>query len=273
VNTGAGKAAFETEHLERIRQAAGIRSLEYHQHLPSTNTRALVWAEDESLALPAWVLTDLQTAGRGRGAHRWWAAPGALTFSLVLPNLVGSEGANWPRIALTSGLAVGHALQQLQPGLLVGLKWPNDVYVCERKICGILVEVPPRRSDRLVLGIGLNVNNSMQHAPPEVALSAISLCDVAGFPFPLPVVLTRVLCQLMQHLGAMTRGDMALASQWQDWCMLTGMRVRVETGQRATEGICRGIDDAGALLLDTDRGCQRCFSGTVTILPPDSTRR
>jgi BirA family biotin operon repressor/biotin-[acetyl-CoA-carboxylase] ligase len=190
----------------------------------------------------------------------------------VLPGLASRDGSRWPRIALTAGLAVGHALQQLQPGLPVGLKWPNDVYVSGRKICGILVEVSPRRSDRLVLGIGLNVNNSMQQAPPDVALSAISLRDVAGFPLSLSVVLTRVLCQLRQLLGAMTRGDMTLASQWQDWCMLTGMRVRVETGQLATEGICGGIDDAGALLLNTDRGCERCLSGTVTILQPDRTR-
>ena len=142
----------QTEDLERIRQAAGVLSLEYHPHLPSTNTRALAWAEEDSLTLPALVLTDMQTAGRGRGDHRWWASPGALTFSLVVPGLADREGTPWSRIALTAGLAVGHALQQLQPGLPVGLKWPNDVYVSGRKICGILVEVPPRRSDRLVVG-------------------------------------------------------------------------------------------------------------------------
>lgn len=112
MNMGAQNVGFESEDLERIRQAAGILAWEYHPYLPSTNTRALVWAEDPSLALPALVLTDLQTAGRGRGVHRWWASPGALTFSLIVPGLAGHDGTQWPRISLTAGLAVGHALQQ-----------------------------------------------------------------------------------------------------------------------------------------------------------------
>lgn len=266
MNTGAEKVGFQSEDLERIRQAAGIVSLEYHPHLPSTNTHALAWADSEDLELPALVLADLQTAGRGRGDHRWWAAPGALTFSLIVPGLAGGDGTLWPRIALTAGLAVGHALQQLQPGLPVGLKWPNDVYVTGRKICGILVEVPPRRPDRLVVGIGLNVNNSLQHAPPGVAQSAISLRDLAGYAFPLPTVLIRTLCQFLGHYEALKQGDLALASQWQEWCMLTGRQVRVETGRRTMEGTCAGIAESGALLLDTRRGHEQCVSGSVTIL-------
>lgn len=262
---GAAKVGFETGDLERIRQATGVVSLDYHPHLPSTNTQALAWAEKDALALPALVLTDLQTAGRGRGDHRWWAAPGALTFSLIVPGLAGSAETPWSRISLTAGLAVGHALQQLQPGLPVGLKWPNDVYVAGRKICGILVEVPPRRPDRLVVGMGLNINNSMQPAPPEVALSAISLRDLAGYSFPLPTVLTRVLCQFLGHLEALKQGDLALASQWQEWCMLTGLRVRIEMGRRTVEGTCEGIAESGALLLNTPQGREQCLSGTVTI--------
>lgn len=263
---GAEKAGFESEDLERIRQAAGVVSLEYHPQLPSTNTRALAWAETDALGLPALVLTDLQTAGRGRGDHRWWASPGALTFSLVVPGLVGGEGTPGSRISLTAGLAVGHALQQLQPGLPIGLKWPNDVYVAGRKICGILVEVPPRRNDRLVVGIGLNVNNSTQEAPAAVAKSAISLRDLAGYSFPLPTVLTRVLCQFLTHFEALKQGDLALASQWQEWCMLTGLRVRVETGRCMVEGICQGIAESGALLLETRQGREQRLSGTVTVV-------
>jgi BirA family biotin operon repressor/biotin-[acetyl-CoA-carboxylase] ligase len=268
---GFKTVGFKTVDLDRIRQATGVVSLEYHPQLPSTNTRALAWAEGDSLTLPALVLTDLQTAGRGRGDHRWWAAPGALTFSLIVPGLADREGTPWSRIALTAGLAVGHALQQLQPGLPVGLKWPNDVYVSGRKICGILVEVPPRRNDRLVVGMGLNVNNSMQQAPPEVANSAISLRDLAGYSFPLPTVLIRVLCQFLGHFEALKQGDLAaadrsLASQWHEWCMLTGLRVRVETGRRVVEGTCTGIADSGALLLDTPQGQEQCLSGTVTVI-------
>ena len=97
------------------------------------------------------------------------------------------------------------SLQQLRPGLEIGLKWPNDVYVQGRKICGILVEVPPRSPDRIVVGIGLNVNNSFEQAPHAVAATATSLREVAGYSFNLAIVVTRVFCQLTDHLAALAR--------------------------------------------------------------------
>ena len=158
------------------------------------------------------------------------------------------------------------SLQQLRPGLEIGLKWPNDVYVQGRKICGILVEVPPRSPDRIVVGIGLNVNNSFQHAPPAVAATAISLREVAGYSFNLTNVLIRLLSQLADHLAALARDDAALATRWKSLCMLSGRQIQVEAGQRTTGGICQGIDESGALLVDTTSGQEMCISGIVTVL-------
>ena len=76
---------FAAADLEQIRQATMVRTIEHHREITSTNTRALALAEEPCLDVPALVLADVQTAGRGRGTHRWWSAPGALTFSLVLP--------------------------------------------------------------------------------------------------------------------------------------------------------------------------------------------
>ena len=175
---------------------------------------------------------------------------------------------------MTAGLAVYDALQQLRPGLEIGLKWPNDVYVQRRKICGILVEVSPRSPGRVVVGIGINVNNSVIDAPPPVAAAAIALRDVAGFPLALTVVLIRVLHQLAEQLAALARADATLAGRWQELCMLTGQRIQVDVGQHSTVGICQGIDDAGALLVETAAGRSRCLSGIVTVLDrEDSAHR
>lgn len=261
-----GAFEFSEEELEQVRRATRMVTLEHHRQIPSTNTRALALAEDATLALPAVILTDLQTAGRGRGAHPWWSAPGALTFSVILPRTRTNEESRWPRIALTAGLAVCESLQQLRPGLEIGLKWPNDVYVQGRKICGILVEVPPRSPDRIVVGIGLNVNNSCQLAPPAVAATAISLREVAGYSFNLTNVLIRLLSQLADHLAALARDDAALATRWKSLCMLSGRQIQVEAGQRTTRGTCQGIDESGALLVDTATGQEMCVSGIVTVL-------
>ena len=266
MDRGSGAFGFADADLEQIRRATFVRTVEHHREILSTNTRALSWAEDPALELPALVLADVQTAGRGRGANRWWSAPGALTFSLILPRVSSLEKSSWPRISLTAGLAVYDALQQLRPGLEIGLKWPNDVYVQRRKICGILAEASPRSPARVVVGIGLNVNNSVTAAPSPVAATAISLLDVAGYQFDLSVVLIRVLHQLAEQLAALARSDTTLASRWQELCMLSGRSVQVEAGQRTTIGICQGIDESGALLVDTVAGCERCISGVVTVL-------
>jgi BirA family transcriptional regulator, biotin operon repressor / biotin---[acetyl-CoA-carboxylase] ligase len=248
-----------------MRQATFVRTVDYHREVTSTNTRALSLAEDPTVALPALVLAERQTAGRGRGSHRWWSAPGALTFSLLVSRDKALDETAWPRVALTTGLAVCDALQQLRPGLEIGLKWPNDVFVQSRKICGVLVEVPPRMPTRLVIGVGVNVNNAMAAAPDRVPHTAISLIDVTGYPFDLTLVLIRILQQIASQFEALDRVPTALVSRWQELCMLTGRRVRVEAGQRATVGTCQGIDDAGALLLQTAQGVERCVSGVVTM--------
>ncbi len=258
---------FRPDDLARIRRATFVQHIEHQVEIPSTNTRALALADQPGCALPALVLTDLQTAGRGRGANRWWSDRGALTFSLIVPrNPAAPPSAAWTRMSLTIGLAVGAALQQLRPGLEIGLKWPNDVCVRSRKIGGILVEVPPRAPDRVVLGVGINVNNALATAPAPVAARATSLIDVTGYAFDLTGVLIQTLRQITVELEALARGDADLAHRWNVLCMLTGRRVQVAAGQRVTVGTCQGVDELGALQVDTVHGPQRCLSGIVSVL-------
>jgi BirA family biotin operon repressor/biotin-[acetyl-CoA-carboxylase] ligase len=172
-------------------------------------------------------------------------------------------------MALTTGLAVGEALQQLRPGLEIGLKWPNDVCVRSRKIAGILVEVPTRAPDRVVLGVGVNVNNSVAGAPGPLADTATSLLDVTGYAFDLTVVLVHTLRKIADELAALAHADSALAHRWTVLCMLTGRQVRVEVGRRVTTGTCQGIDESGALQIETAHGLQHCRSGVVTVLGDD----
>jgi BirA family transcriptional regulator, biotin operon repressor / biotin---[acetyl-CoA-carboxylase] ligase len=256
---------FRRSDLEHIRHASGIRATEHHRELDSTNSRALEWAGDPSLELPALVLTDLQTRGRGRGGNAWWAAPGALTCSLILsrPEHAPSPG---PCLSLTAGLAVCEALHQLCPGLSIGLKWPNDVYVQSRKICGILVEAPLKPRTRVVVGIGVNVNNSLDQAPAAIRSRATSLVDVAGYPFSLTVVLVEVVRHFTRQYESLARGDAQLQRRWQSLCMLIHNRIRVDAGSTTTEGICRGIDADGALVIETTRGRRSCVTGVVSVL-------
>ena len=124
-------------------------------------------------------VADFQTAGRGRLDHEWHAARGEnLTFSVVL-DAADASPAEVATLPLVVGLAVARAVGSLLGKISeVAVKWPNDVLVGEKKICGILCE---RNGDAVVAGVGLNVNQT--DFPAEIAARATSLRLVEGSSF------------------------------------------------------------------------------------------
>ncbi|OHB77096.1 MAG: biotin--[acetyl-CoA-carboxylase] ligase [Planctomycetes bacterium RBG_16_64_10] len=251
----------------RIDTLPFVRHVEYRAVMTSTNDVALQRAADPSLLVPALVLAAEQTAGRGRGSNRWWSAPGALTFSLVLePARVDLASDHWPRLSLTTAMAVCDALTGLAPAADWGAKWPNDVVVNGCKVCGILVEVPnhgARAGRRVVVGVGLNVNNSRDGAPDSLRGVVTALCDVAGRQFDLTDVLARLLAAFAVRLDQLVGGDPRLQRAWTVRCVLRGRYVRIDHGALSVEGECQGIDDNGALVVNTATGTQHIHGGVV----------
>jgi BirA family biotin operon repressor/biotin-[acetyl-CoA-carboxylase] ligase len=248
----------------RVVATTFVRHVEYYDELGSTNDQALQLVAAGEAAYPLLLVADRQHSGRGRGQNRWWSAPGALTFSLAVDgNATNLPAWTWPRISLSSGLAVCEAVLELLPGYDVRLKWPNDVYLESRKVCGILVETSPARPGAVVIGVGVNVNNSLADAPEEVRATGTSLVDVAGRCFDRWPLLIRILQELAQHLDQLETGTLELSDCWRRLCMLHGRTLCVESGGRRLIGVCQGIDDAGALLLQTEGGLERCFAGVV----------
>lgn len=243
-----------------------VRQVEFHAEIGSTNDRALDLAMAEvTTATPLLIWALQQTAGRGRGANRWWASEGALTFSLLLDTAeLGLPQERWPQVSLATGLAVCSALQDLLPGTDISLKWPNDVFLMGRKICGILVEIPQRQSGKLVVGIGINVNNSLANAPPEIVNKATALCDVSHRAWDMATVLIHVLQHLAEHLRQLATDDAALATRWDELCFLRGRTIQHTVGDRVTLGVCQGVDRQGALLLRTETGITRVLGGVIT---------
>jgi BirA family biotin operon repressor/biotin-[acetyl-CoA-carboxylase] ligase len=256
--------------LERLKRESIIADVEWHATIPSTNDRALQLAVKENVDTPLLILADEQTAGRGRGSNRWWSGPGALMFSLVF-DPAGTGGAclrteQWPRVALTAGVALCEALTELAPHLDCGLKWPNDVLLAGKKLAGILVEIPPARPPvprRLVLGMGINVNNSLAEAPPEIRSTGMALCDATGLEFDPTRVLVAWLGRFAENLRQLAVDDPGLPTRWQSRCVLSGKKIELQAGDRPVKGTCRGIDADGALLLDTENGPERLYGGVL----------
>ncbi len=257
-------APFSPVELEWLHKSTFVRAVECHDQLASTNDRAMEWAAAEDLPLPALIVARSQTAGRGRGGNHWWSREGSLTFSLVLePQAWGTVGADWPKVSLTVGLAVCLALEPLARSCRPKLKWPNDVYLEDRKICGVLIEVPQRAAGRVVIGIGINVNNSFDAAPPPQRQTAVSLSQVTGQTHRLASILQAVLVHLDEQLSVLAACPSDLLERWAAYCMLRDRRIVWDRGVETHTGLCLGIDAQGALLLKTDDAIHAIHGGVV----------
>jgi BirA family biotin operon repressor/biotin-[acetyl-CoA-carboxylase] ligase len=257
---------FSQSDLDRIRISTFVEQVDYHHEIASTNDRAMKLAVEPDLIMPALVLAEFQTNGRGRGTNQWWSQSGALTFSLLVETDAWRLPLRrWPQASLTIGLAICEALESLSEDSVFQLKWPNDVYFNQRKVCGILIEVPPARKGVMVIGVGINVNNSVQRGPAELHSSAIALCDATARDLGLIDVLLPALTHIRDRLGWIGHRDEELRTKWRERCMLTGRRISLDSGMRSVTGVCHGIDNDGALLVTTANGTQRCLAGTITV--------
>ncbi len=267
--------------LARIEQCGLVARIDYHETIGSTSDRAMELGGRDETEFPLLVLAERQTAGRGRGTNRWWSDEGALTFSLVLearPERLPPS--RWPQVALVAGVAVCEALQSIAPRAKLSVKWPNDVYLGEGKICGILCESIPGWRERLVVGIGVNVNNRVQGSGFGVqeegdggpgtgdrgrAIRGASLVEHDGMQRDLTSVLVGVLDELDRRWNELIEARCEeAAAVYRQRCLLTGKIVTIEqAGHARIVGVCRGIDDDGRLRVQTERGEEAIASGTV----------
>ena len=251
--------------LQRIAAETQVRQIEFYDEVGSTNDVAMQLIARQEPTFPLLVLAERQHRGRGRGKNSWWAGPGALTFTLVLDGRASKlPTRTWPQISLSTALAVCDGLKEVVPHQEARLKWPNDVYLQSRKVCGILVESSPMRSGLLIIGVGVNVNNSIWQSPVELQAIATSLIDVAGRSFDRTEVLVRILKPMAIRLRQLEDESLQLSDSWRHLCMLHGRTLVLNSGAQQTVGVCQGIDDEGALLLHGEAGVQRFFSGVVT---------
>ena len=147
------------------------------------------------------------------------------------------------------------------------LKWPNDVLIRGRKVCGILIETSPAAPERLVVGIGINVANNFEGAPADVAARGISLSETSPELAPNQFdVLHAVLTQLDRDFRLLGEGAPELLARWRRVCALSGRMIAIAEVDRVVSGVCAGLEDDGSLLIRTESGPQRCYAGTVTVL-------
>ncbi len=173
-----GRKRTNAEEIARRTEIAGALWLET---VGSTNDWAKDWIRTATAATetPFWVGAERQTAGRGRGDHTWAAWNGALTFSLIARwrefRLTRRESAE---LSLRVADAVAETAREFAPTAEIWVKPPNDVYVRDRKLSGILIESP--NAEFVVVGVGVNVGNRSTDAPEELRNRVVSLAELSA---------------------------------------------------------------------------------------------
>jgi BirA family transcriptional regulator, biotin operon repressor / biotin---[acetyl-CoA-carboxylase] ligase len=239
--------------------------LHHYYKTGSTNTLAMAAAAEGALEGTAF-LAEEQTAGRGRGAHSWHSARSAGIYcSVVLrPTLPPSEVLV---LALAAGLAVRAAIEQVDPRVSADLKWPNDLLIAGRKVCGILTEMNAEatRVRYVVVGIGINVNQSS--FPEELEDQATSLRRETGNEWSRVELAAALLKSLDREYRLLTKQADARQSilrrfaEQSSW--VQGKQIRVEENGSKVEGTTEGLDERGFLQVRTAQGLQTVLSGTV----------
>jgi BirA family biotin operon repressor/biotin-[acetyl-CoA-carboxylase] ligase len=149
------------------------------------------------------------------------------------------------------------------------IKWPNDILVNERKVCGILTEMSAEldKVNYLVLGIGVNVNFEESDFPVELRRTATSLAIEADRKFKRAEVAANILRELDRDYSRVCSGKFAqVADEWEDQCTTIGRQVEIASGKRTILGRAESLDAEGALLVRTQHGhLERIIGGDVTL--------
>lgn len=209
----------------------------------------LVSTNDHARHLPPWhaIRAKTQTGARGRHGRRWASDEGGLWMSVVLPLEPPDRG--WAAFPLAAGLAVVSTLRGL--GLTQArLRWPNDVLVGPKKICGILME--KFAADRIVVGLGLNVTNHPADTDPELASIATSLAAELPIAPPADDIYTEILIALRVLHGRVAEEGFASLADDINRHWGSTREVELHLPDETVRGPFLGIDSRGDLLLRID---------------------
>ncbi|HEV2730805.1 MAG TPA: biotin--[acetyl-CoA-carboxylase] ligase, partial [Terriglobales bacterium] len=243
-----------------------VEHIQHYYKIGSTNTQATEAAAADAPEGSVF-LAEEQTAGRGRGAHRWHSARSlGIHCSVILrPPLPPSEVLI---LSLAVGLAVHDAVREIDSRVEADLKWPNDVLISGKKCSGILTEMnaEPTRVRYVVVGIGINVNQTQ--FPSELQSTATSLRLATGAEWSRVELCTALLKSLdreYQDLVHKAEARDSILRRFQERSSSArGRAVTIEENGRF-KGITEGLDSRGFLRVRTRNGLRTVLSGTVRL--------
>lgn len=263
---GCPDTIAEEEIASRLKTKRMGKKIIYFSSVDSTNAYARRIGE-EGAQDGTLVIADEQTAGRGRWGRHWVTPPKtAIAFTLLLrPDLPPSHIS---MVTLVMGLAVCNAIHQLYD-LPVGIKWPNDVVIGGKKVCGILTEMSAEMDGVHYIVIGVGINTNLTSFPDQIRDVATSLQLQLGHPVDRAEVLVKVIELFEEYYEKFEKdGDLrSLQDIYNEELLNRNQKVRVLDPYGEYTGIALGIDHEGQLLVkrDDDGSTVRVWSGEVSV--------
>ncbi len=233
--------------------------------LDSTSNLAFALAQ-QGAAHGTVVQAEQQTGGRGRAGRQFSSPPGGLYFSVILRPAL--EPADFPLLTLVAGVALAVGLRQVT-GVQVQLKWPNDLYLVDRKLGGILAESGPVQGalpEFVVVGVGINVATQPEDFPPELRGKVISLAE-AGVKISPTALLPSLLEYLEKAVERLEKGGKAaLLAEWRSLDYLLNKPLEYDSGERIVPAIGVGLaEDGRYIIVDYSGKEHRVMAGDVKL--------
>ncbi|MFZ5595684.1 MAG: biotin--[acetyl-CoA-carboxylase] ligase [Bacillota bacterium] len=242
------------------------KEIYYFDSVESTNREARKLAA-EGVPGGTLVVAEEQTGGRGRLGRGWFSPKGlGIWCSLVIrPEIIPGEA---PPVTMLTAVAVASAVEKVA-GIKPGIKWPNDILVGGKKVCGILTEMSAEmeRINFLIVGVGINVNIPEECFPEELKDIAASLHCFGKGPLSRLELLRQFLSDFeLSYSIWMERGFGPVLEEWRRRCVTLHRRVRLYTVRETWEGLAEDVDQSGALLLRLPDGTVKPFvAGEVSL--------
>ncbi|MEC5129058.1 biotin--[acetyl-CoA-carboxylase] ligase [Verrucomicrobiales bacterium BCK34] len=223
------------------------------QHLAetgSTNDDLLQLIKDEKAEPFQTIVADYQSVGRGRRGDKWESAAASnLLFSIALPLEI--PPAQWAKIPHLAGYLVGNAIESIVGNIKVQSKWPNDILINNRKICGILVETTPKPSPWAVAGIGLNLNMRQTDFPAELQTTATSLYEVMECESSRWFILGEIISGFIRAYPDLLNDFDTILNWAGQRDFLLGKELQLKTPNGEVKGTGAGLGASGELLVKT----------------------
>lgn len=240
----------------------------FFESVASTNDTAMDIARKRDNPEGIVIIADEQSLGKGRFGRIWISPPGVNIYCTVLlrPPLLSRKASI---LTLVTAVAVTEAIREYT-GLNAEIKWPNDILVNGKKTGGILIEMKTDKNQRylLAIGIGINVNMSLDALPDDIRPFTTSLKEESGKGVDRITLLSRILAELDRCYKILLNGDKrALINEWLRLNCTIGNKVKIQNRDNILSGTAEGIDGDGHLKVKLASGeIETVSAGDVTIL-------